>query len=120
VKSVDSSLKCVHFFSKLYANEKDIFVNTLFTVVVLAAIVKVLTRCQNACILLMSLLIIGVMCQIRDFAAKLNNYITSSVVYFKSQWLEIRSNAATLVGECQTSSTVSGILKAVTVRLWSR
>jgi len=37
--------------------------------------------------------------QIRDFAVKLNNYIMSSVVYFKSQWSEIRSNAATLVGQ---------------------
>jgi len=43
-------------------------------------------------------------CQVRDFAVKLNNYITSSVVYFKSQWSEIRSNAATLVGQCQTGS----------------
>jgi len=40
--------------------------------------------------------------QIRDFSAKLNNYITSCVLYFKSQWLEIRSNAATLVGQHPT------------------
>ena len=44
-------------------------------------------------------LVVVVFMQIRDFTVKLNNYITSSVVYFKSQWSEIRSNAATLVGQ---------------------
>ena len=52
-------------------------------------------------LLLILLFLISVLCQIRDFAVKLNNYITSSVVYFKSQWSEIRSNAATLVGKSQ-------------------
>ena len=44
--------------------------------------------------------------QICDFAVKLNNYITSSVVYFKSQWSEIRSNAATLVGKHWCASLI--------------
>jgi HEAT repeat protein len=33
-----------------------------------------------------------------DFTHKLDNFIVGSVVFFKSQWSEIRSNAASLVG----------------------
>jgi hypothetical protein len=60
---------------------------------------KLIVSVMTACILAYRQRPNSLSLQVTDFTDKVNSYVMNAVMFFKSMWSEVKSNAALFVGE---------------------